>query len=47
MQTENLRNEVGLEFIEIDVEGTIEAQRGCDRRDNLSNQAIQVGKARG
>ena len=32
-----------LELGEIDVEGTIEAQRGRDGADNLANQTVQVG----
>ncbi len=37
-----VRNQIGLEFIQIDIEGTIESQRRGDGADNLSNQAIQV-----
>ena len=36
-------HQVGLELSQVDVEGTIEAQRGRDRRDNLTNQTVQVG----
>ena len=35
-------DQIGLEFVEIDVEGTIEAQRRGDGRDNLSNQAVEM-----
>lgn len=37
-----VRDQVGLEFVEIDVQGTIEAQRGGDGADNLGDQAVQV-----
>merc|ERR1719471_2313993 len=36
-------HQVGLELCEIDVEGTIESQRGCDGADNLTNQTVEVG----
>lgn len=36
-------DQIGLELSQIDVEGTIETERSSDRRDNLSNQTIQVG----
>jgi len=36
-------DEVGLEFSNIDVEGTIESQRGSQRGDDLSNESVQVG----
>jgi hypothetical protein len=36
-------HQVGLELGHIDVEGTIEAEGGSERRDNLSDQAVQVG----
>lgn len=35
-------NQVGLEFIEVDIEGTIEAQGRGDGADDLGNQAIQM-----
>lgn len=37
-----VRYEIGLEFSDIDVEGTIESQRSSERRDNLSNESVQV-----
>ena len=37
-----VRNQVGLELVQINVEGTIESQRGSDRADNLSNQTVKV-----
>lgn len=37
-----VRNQVGLELVQIDIESTIEAQRGCDGADNLGDQAVQV-----
>lgn len=35
-------DQVGLELVEIDVEGTIESERGGNGADNLSNQAVEV-----
>merc|ERR1711976_734749 len=36
-------HQVGLEFSDIDVEGTIESQRGSQGRDGLGDQSVQVG----
>jgi len=36
-------HEVGLEFSNINVKGTIESERGSQRGDNLSNESVQVG----
>jgi len=36
-------HQVGLELSEIDVEGTIEAQRGGDGADDLTDQPVKVG----
>jgi len=36
-------DQVGLEFGHIDVEGTIESQRGSQRGDDLGNESVQVG----
>merc|ERR1711931_74764 len=36
-------HQVGLELGEIDVERTIESERGGDRRDDLTDESIQVG----
>jgi len=38
-----VRYQVGLEFTNINVQGTIESKRGGKRRDNLSNESVQVG----
>ena len=38
-------HQVGLELSQVDVEGTVESQRGGDRADNLTDQPIQVGIA--
>ena len=35
-------DKVGLEFVEIDVQGTIETEGCGDRGDDLSNQAVEV-----
>ena len=36
-------HQVGLEFGEIDVKGTVETQRGGDGRNNLANQSVKIG----
>jgi hypothetical protein len=36
-------DEVSLEFSDIDVEGTIESQRSSQRRDDLSNESVEIG----
>jgi len=41
-----VRDEIGLELSDIDVEGTIESQRSSEGRDNLSNESVQVGVGR-
>jgi hypothetical protein len=43
-----VRNQVGLELVQIHVQGTIKTQRRGDGADDLSNQAVQVivGRAR-
>ena len=38
-----IRDQVGLEFSHIDVQSTIESERGSQRGDNLSNKSVQVG----
>lgn len=38
-----IRYQVGLEFGDINVQGSIESQRGGQRGDNLSDQSVQVG----
>ena len=35
--------QVGLELSQVDVEGTIESERGSDGADNLADQSVQVG----
>ncbi len=37
-----VRHQVGLELVEIHVEGTVEAERRGDRGHNLGDQAVQV-----
>ncbi len=44
-KTINSRDKVGLELVQVDVEGTVKAQRRCDGRDNLRNQPVQVREA--
>jgi len=36
-------HQVGLELSEIDVEGTVESERGGDRGDDLADESVQVG----
>eukprot|EP00955_Chlamydomonas_euryale_P116152 366399-Chlamydomonas_euryale.AAC.58 len=38
-------HQIGLELIQVDVEGAVEAQRRRQRGDDLGNQAVQVGIA--
>jgi hypothetical protein len=35
-------DQIGLELVQINVERTIESQRGCDGADNLGNQTVEV-----
>lgn len=37
-----VRDQVGLEFVQINVERSIETQRGGDRRDHLGNETVKV-----
>ena len=37
-----VRNQVGLELVQVDVQGTIETEGGGDGADNLSNQTVEV-----
>ena len=36
-------HQVGLEFCQVYIQGTIKAERGCDGRHNLANQTVEVG----
>jgi hypothetical protein len=36
-------HQVGLELSDINVQGTIESQRGSQRGDDLGNESVQVG----
>lgn len=40
-------NQVGLELVQVDVQGTVESEGGGDGRDNLGNQTVEVGKTGG
>ena len=42
-----VRHQVGLEFVQVDVEGTVEAKRSRDGGNNLSDETVQVGEAGG
>ena len=37
-----VRDQVGLEFVEVDVEGAIESERSSDRRNDLAEQSVQI-----
>jgi hypothetical protein len=41
-----IRHQVGLELRQIDVQGTIEAQRGSEGRHDLCDEAVEVGVGR-
>ena len=41
----DLRNQVSLEFVQIDIQRTIEPKGGSDRRDNLSDKPVEVREA--
>ena len=41
------RHQVGLEFVQIDIQGTVESERSGDGRNNLGNQTVEVGEAWG
>ena len=43
----SLRDQVCLELIQINIEGTVETKGGGDRRDDLGNEAVEVGESRG
>uniref|UniRef100_A0A0K2SVE1 Putative LOC100382917 [Zea mays] n=1 Tax=Lepeophtheirus salmonis TaxID=72036 RepID=A0A0K2SVE1_LEPSM len=36
-------NQIGLEFVQIHIEGSIKAERGRDGRDDLSDQSVEIG----
>lgn len=40
------RNQIGLELVQVDVQGSIESERGSDGRNNLSNETVEVGEGR-
>ena len=39
-------NEIGLELVQIDIERTIETETGCDRADDLGDQAVEMFEIR-
>ena len=41
------RNQVGLEFVQVDVERSIKSQGGGNGRNDLSDQSVEVGKGWG
>jgi hypothetical protein len=40
------RDQIGLELVQIDVQGTVESKRSGDGRHNLSNETIEIGEGR-
>ena len=42
----NIRDKIGLELVEIDVEGAIKSKRSSDRRNDLGDETVEVGEAR-
>ena len=45
-KTDNLRNKVSLELVQIDVEGAVKAEGRGDGGNDLRNQSVQVCEAR-
>jgi len=41
-----VRNQVGLELIDIHIETAVEAQRRSQRRNDLSNQSVEISVVR-
>jgi len=41
-----VRDQVGLEFSQVNIQGTIESQRCSDGGDDLANKPVQVGVGR-
>lgn len=37
-----IRNQVGLELVQVDIESTIKAERRSDRRDNLGDETVEM-----
>lgn len=40
----NIRDQVGLELVKIDVEVTVESERSRDGGNDLGNQSVEVGE---
>ena len=38
------RNQIGLELVQVDVQGTVKSKRGSDGRHDLSNETVEVGE---
>jgi hypothetical protein len=45
-KTDNSRNKISLELVQVDIKGAIKAEGRGDGRDDLRNQSVQVCKAR-
>ena len=43
--TKNLRNKVGLELVQINIETAIETKRSGDAKDDLCDESVKVGEA--
>jgi hypothetical protein len=42
----DIRNEIGLEFVQIHIETAVEPQGGCNTGDNLGNESIKICERR-
>lgn len=38
-----IRNQVRLELVKIDIQGSVKSERGCNGRHNLSDEPVQIG----
>ena len=38
------RNQIGLELVQVNVQGTVKSKRGSDGRHDLSNEPVEVGE---
>ncbi len=43
----HVRNKVGLEFVQVNIQGAIETEGCGDRRDDLGDEPVKVGEAGG
>ena len=45
VKNHNLRNQVGLELVQINIERAIKTEGSRDRRNDLRDESVEVGKA--